>query len=98
DFHVTGVQTCALPIFEIRDSKTENIINPLFFGFDELIADTKKPNINNVYVYPVGENSHANNSENPTSVPLSLQKDGTYLAQTVRSEERRVGKECGYRS
>jgi len=27
--------------FEIRDSKTENIINPLFFGFDELIADTK---------------------------------------------------------
>lgn len=72
--------------FEIRDSKTENIINPLFFGFDELIADTKKPNINNVYVYPVGENSHANNSENPTSVPLSLQKDGTYLAQTVLAD------------
>src|SRR5690554_1424403 len=46
--------------FEIRDSKTENIINPLFFGFDKLITDTKKPILNHVTVYPLGENSVAN--------------------------------------
>lgn len=72
--------------FEIRDSKTENIINPFFFGFDKLITDTKKPVINNVYVYPLGENSHANGSENATAVSLSLQKDGNYLAQTVLTD------------
>lgn len=72
--------------FEIRDSKTENIINPLYFGFDKLITDTKKPVINNVYVYPLSENSHANNSEKATAVTLSLQKDGNYLAQTVLAD------------
>ncbi len=69
--------------FEIRDSKTQNTINPLFFGFDKLITDTKTPILNNVTVYPIGENSVANGSERPTKISLSQQKDGTYLAQTI---------------
>jgi murein DD-endopeptidase MepM/ murein hydrolase activator NlpD len=28
--------------FEFRDSKTEKVINPLLFGFDKHIKDTKK--------------------------------------------------------
>lgn len=69
--------------FEIRDSKTENIINPLFFGFDKLITDTKKPILNNVIVYPLGESSVVNGSERPIKTSLSQQKDGTYLSQTI---------------
>ena len=69
--------------FEIRDSKTENIINPMHFGFNKRITDTKKPQINSLTVYPIGEKVVANGSEIPSNVPISLQKDGTYLADPV---------------
>jgi len=69
--------------YEIRDTKTENIINPFFFGYDTMIKDTKKPVVNSMYVYPIGENSHANGSENPTILNLVQQKDGNYIAQAV---------------
>ena len=35
--------------FEIRDSKTEEILNPFLFGFD--VADTKAPLLNGMYIY-----------------------------------------------
>lgn len=70
--------------FEIRDSKTEFVINPIFFGFDQNIKDTKKPTISNVYVYPL-ENSTVNQSKQPLLLSLALQKDGTYLAGKVKA-------------
>jgi len=69
--------------FEVRDTKTENIINPFFFGYDKMIKDTKKPMINNIYVYPIGEQSYANNAQIPTIVTFSWQKNETYIANTV---------------
>ncbi|HLF53501.1 M23 family metallopeptidase [Flavobacterium sp.] len=69
--------------FEIRDSKTEKTINPLFFGFDSLVKDTKKPIITNLVVYPIDENATVNQSKNPLMINLSLQKDGTYVAGKV---------------
>lgn len=71
--------------FEFRDTKTENIINPFFFGYDTMIKDTKKPIINSVYVYPIGENSYANGSENPTALNLVQQKDGNFIADTIKA-------------
>ena len=69
--------------FEIRDSKTENIINPMFFNFDSKILDTKTPTITSLYVYPIGENSLVNGSQLPISVGLSLQKDGSFMAEKI---------------
>src|SRR5690606_33997494 len=69
--------------FEIRDSKSENIINPMHFGFSKRITDTKKPHINSLTVYPIGENAVANGSEVASNVTISQQKDGTYLAEPV---------------
>ncbi len=69
--------------FEFRDNKTENIINPLFFGFDKQIKDTKKPVISSVYVYPLDNNTTVNQSKRPLLLNLVLQKDGTYLADKV---------------
>ncbi|MBP2282878.1 murein DD-endopeptidase MepM/ murein hydrolase activator NlpD [Flavobacterium sp. CG_23.5] len=71
--------------FEIRDTKTEKVINPMFFGFDKNFKDTKKPVISNLYVYPVDNKTTVNHSKRPVLLNLSLQKDGTYLSEKVVS-------------
>lgn len=70
--------------FEIRDTKTEFVINPIYFGFDKNIKDTKKPSISSLYVYPM-DNTTVNQSKQPLLLNLSLQKDGTYLAGKVKA-------------
>ncbi|TWP26855.1 M23 family metallopeptidase [Apibacter muscae] len=37
--------------FEVRDTKTEEILNPFLFGFD--IADNVPPQINGTWIYPI---------------------------------------------
>ncbi len=69
--------------FEIRDTQTEKIINPMFFGFDLQIMDTKAPTISSLLVYPIDENAIVNESKRPISVSLSQQKDGSYVAENV---------------
>ena len=69
--------------FEIRDSKTEYIINPMLFGFDSGFKDTKKPSISGLYVYPLTPKSTVNKSQRPILLNYSLQKDGTFLADKV---------------
>jgi hypothetical protein len=69
--------------FEFRDNVTENIINPMLFGFDKFMKDTKKPIIFNIYVYPLESESIVNQSKRPLLLNLALQKDGTYLADKV---------------
>ena len=71
--------------FEIRDTKTEKVINPIFFGFDKNIIDTKKPVISSIYVYPLDSKTTVNHSKRPILLNLSLQKDGTYLSEKVVS-------------
>ena len=69
--------------FEIRDSKTEYIINPMFFGFNSAIKDTKKPSLSGLYVYPLSSGTVVNKSQRPILLNYSLQKDGTFLADKV---------------
>jgi hypothetical protein len=69
--------------FEIRDTASEKIINPLYFGFDSVITDTKRPIVNSLWVYPLEENAVVNQSKRPISVNLSLQDDGSYISETV---------------
>lgn len=71
--------------FEIRDTKTEKVINPMFFGFDKNIKDIKRPIISNLYVYPLDTKTTINHSKRPVLLNLSLQKDGTYLSEKVIS-------------
>ena len=70
--------------FEFRDSKTEFVINPMFFGFDKNLKDTKKPTISSVFVYPL-DGTTANQSKLPLLLNVSLQKDGTFLASKVKA-------------
>jgi len=69
--------------FEFRDTKTEYIINPMFFGFDAFLKDSKKPVIQNLYAYPLDSKTTVNNSKRPILIATTLQKDGTYLAEKV---------------
>ena len=70
--------------FEIRDTKSEFVINPIFFGYDKKINDTKKPTISSLYVYPM-DNTTVNQSKQPLLLNVALQKDGTYLASKVKA-------------
>lgn len=72
--------------FEIRNTQSEKIINPMYFGFDALIPDSKRPNISSLWVYTIDENSIANQSKRPISVNLSLQDDGSYLAEMISAK------------
>lgn len=69
--------------FEFRDTKSEKVINPFFFGFDKLIADTKKPVINTLMVYPIGDSTTVNQSQRPLAVNVVLQADGNYIADKI---------------
>ncbi|MFH6971892.1 M23 family metallopeptidase [Flavobacterium petrolei] len=69
--------------FEFRDSKTEFIINPMLFGFNKFLKDTKKPIVSGVYVYPLDSKTTVNHSKRPLLLNVSLQKDGTYLSNKV---------------
>lgn len=69
--------------FEFRDTQTEKVINPYFFGFDSFMKDTKKPQISSLVVYPINKNSVVNQSKRPVNLNLSLMADGSYLSQKV---------------
>lgn len=69
--------------FEFRDNTTENIINPMFFGFNKFIKDTKKPSLLGIYVYPLEQKTVVNQSKRPLLLNLALQKDGTYVSDKV---------------
>ncbi len=72
--------------FEFRDTKSEKVINPYFFGYDLAMKDTKKPLISSLLVYPIEDASVVNQSKRPVVLNLSLQADGTYLAQKVSAK------------
>jgi murein DD-endopeptidase MepM/ murein hydrolase activator NlpD len=69
--------------FEIRDTQSEKIINPMYFGFDEVLKDSKRPMLNTLLVYPLGHNSVVNQSKRPVAVSVSQQSDGSYIAEKV---------------
>src|SRR5437762_13628942 len=75
DTSVTGVQTCALPIFRIYREKVPAL---------QFAARPKR----NLQLFE-GQSPGANNGTGKLSFPTR--------EQTIRSEERRVGKECRYR-
>lgn len=66
--------------FEIRDQQ-QRPMNPLLFGFD--IKDTRSPVVNSLFVYPLGEDSHVNNSALRQKLNLVKQKDGSYKAEKI---------------
>ena len=69
--------------FEIRSSILEKPTNPLLYGFE--VRDATNPILNNLYGYPLTENSEINRSKNKVEINFKRQKDGTFLAEKVNA-------------
>src|SRR5690606_39783467 len=84
DFHVTGVQTCALPIYEkgVRLRATVSEFGPILLGKILGLNDTQEGIVSAIFKYC-----------DDNELPLLDLKDFIKVLQ-YRSEERRVGKEC----
>src|SRR5207302_5215793 len=89
DFHVTGVQTCALPISLLPWNKYLSTLldKYLFQGYS---AGVRVEVIRQVWLYTTLGKS--NRSGDPTASLNQLY--GVTFGRVPRSEERRVGKEC----
>jgi murein DD-endopeptidase MepM/ murein hydrolase activator NlpD len=73
--------------FEFRDTKSEQIINPMHFGFKKMIKDERKPIIQGIVVYPL-DSTTVNNAQKPINISFNKQTDGTYLCTKVKANGR----------
>jgi len=71
--------------YEFRDTQSEKIINPFYFGLANEFLDTRPPVIEGLLVYPMDENSIVNTSQQPVLANLVLQKDGSYVASSIKA-------------
>ena len=68
--------------FEIRDG-SQRPMNAQMFGLD--VPDTKKPMIEGLFAYPLGDDAHVNNSQDRQKLPLIPLNDGTYTTREVEA-------------
>src|SRR3546814_4253629 len=88
---VTGVQTCALPIYdESADYEDGTFLAPLPFGKTYALHVNQPGYLFFSESYPLDDSTKINDAYE-IRIPLSRIKVGQ---STTRSEERRVGKEC----
>lgn len=67
--------------YEIRNTKTEKIINPMLFGL--VPADDKAPTITSMMAYPLSDDARINNSALQTSLSFKKNNDGTYTSEKI---------------
>lgn len=72
--------------FELRDSKTEHIINPLLFGLK--VPDTINPRIRKVMAYTMDEEARINGSDKNQVLPIKKLADGSYKANRITASGR----------
>ena len=63
--------------YEFRDTKTQQILNPLAYGMNTYVKDSKVPIVNSVTVYAIGEGSIVNQTTIP--IQLTYKKKGNEL-------------------
>ena len=69
--------------FEIRDTKTEEIINPMYFGLN--FSDTTKPKVNTVVAYSLNNNSHINKVNTPVQLTLTRTSNGDFVTNSINA-------------
>jgi hypothetical protein len=67
--------------FEIRNTKTEHVINPMLFGID--IPDSKLPTIESLQVYPLSLETRINQQFNNFNVSVKNLGNGKYTAERI---------------
>lgn len=67
--------------YEIRDTETEKIINPLLFGIK--VKDTISPEINGLFVYSLSDSTRINQSTNKTLLSYKKIDKNTYATNRI---------------
>ncbi len=67
--------------YEIRHTKTEHIINPLFFGLK--VEDTKPPVFQSLKVYALSSDARINQQKKSFQLPIKNIKKGEYKADRI---------------
>ena len=70
--------------YEIRDTKTEKIINPFLFGFK--VKDTIAPKIKGLFVYPLTDSSRVNQNINKSLLAFKKVKEGLYTTNRITAK------------
>ncbi len=71
--------------FEIRNTKTEHVLNPLFYALSSAITDTEQPIINGVYVYPLTNETIINNTHSFFEVALN-KTNNAYRSDIIQAK------------
>lgn len=69
--------------YEIRNTTTENIINPLLFGLE--IADSKPPVFQSLKVYALNDNARVNQQKINFQIPIKNLGNGVYTAHRINA-------------
>nr|WP_297307509.1 M23 family metallopeptidase [uncultured Flavobacterium sp.] len=72
--------------YEIRDTQTEEILNPLLFGMNDWIVDTENPIINSLLVYPLNDEAVINGVDFPLILSFQKQREGVYMSQKLNAK------------
>ncbi len=67
--------------YEIRDTKTERIINPMHFGLS--VKDDKAPTIQKLIAYPLSDDARINNSSLGSTLSFKKNENGTFITEKI---------------
>ena len=67
--------------FEIRNTKSEHVINPMLFGIN--IPDSKLPTIQSLLGYPLSEDARINKQNNSHEISIKHMGNGKYIADRI---------------
>jgi hypothetical protein len=67
--------------YEIRNTVSENIINPLLFGLK--VKDTKSPTFQSLKVYSLSADARVNQQQKSFQIPIKNTGNGTYTADRI---------------
>ena len=77
----TGSSSAPHLHYEIRNTETEKIINPLAFGLQ--VVDTKSPIFQSLKVYPLSNSSRINHQNKSFILPIKNIKKGEYRVERI---------------
>ena len=67
--------------YEIRNTSTENIINPLLFGLK--VEDSRPPIIQSIRGYTLSSDARINQQNKSFEIPIKKLKNGNYIADRI---------------
>ncbi|WP_223447301.1 M23 family metallopeptidase [Polaribacter litorisediminis] len=67
--------------YEIRNTASENIINPLLFGLE--VKDIKSPTFQSLKVYSLSADARVNQQKKSFQIPIKNTGEGTYIADRI---------------